>query len=139
MGNLHAMIIHHVSQMVRWVTVRLQQNRIIIDSVNQVQFAVVGPILTRLAVHQIIEHGVSLHLQSNRMRLALGGSVLRLLRRDISAFSIVSWRKPRLTAVAGERVESLRRAEAPVGMAIGDEIVGVGSIEGGSLGLKDTY
>lgn len=108
MCDLHAMVIHHIRQMICRVSIRLQQNRIIVNSINQIQLAAVGPTLSRLPIDQVVEHGVSLHLQPDHVSLALGCSIRGLLRGDVSALPIISRCQPRLASVACERVKALR-------------------------------
>jgi hypothetical protein len=121
--------------MICWVAIRLDQDRIIIYAINEVHFVVVGLILTRLAVNQIVKHGVSLDLQPNDMCLALMGPIVRLIRGNICAFTIVAWRQTCRASVAGMGIESFGGTETSVGMAIRDQIVGVRSVQGGSLRL----
>lgn len=40
-----------------------------------------------------------------------------------------------MVAVSGKRIEPVGGAEAAVCVAVGDEVVGVGAVDGGSLGL----
>ena len=61
MGDLHAMIIHDICQVVRGVSIRFDKDWVIVNTVDEIQLRVVRLILTRLAINQIIEHGVSLH------------------------------------------------------------------------------
>jgi hypothetical protein len=75
-SNLHTVVVYHVRQVICRMTIRFQQNWIIIDSINQIQFAVVGLVLSRFAINQVIEHGISFDLQTDYVCLALGGSVL---------------------------------------------------------------
>lgn len=128
MRDFHAMVIDHVRQVIRWMAIRLQQDRVIINTVDQVQFASVGLILARFPVDEIVEHRVSLHLQSDHVCLALGCAVCRLFGGDVDAFSVVSWGQSCLATVARERIKPLCGAETAVGMAVGDEVVGVGPI-----------
>lgn len=135
MGDLHEMIIHHVRQMIGRVSVGLDQNGIVIDTLDQIQL-VRRAVLARLAVHQIVEHRVSFHLQSNDMRFTLGRPLFRLLRRDLPAFPIVTGRQSSLAAMSGESVQSIGGAEAAVGVAVLDQLLRVGAVDGGSFGLK---
>jgi hypothetical protein len=74
MGDLHAMIVHHICQVVGRVSVRLEKDRVIVDSLNEIQLAV-RAVLASLAVDQVIEHGIALYLQAHDMRFALCGSI----------------------------------------------------------------
>lgn len=114
------MVINHIGQMICWMSIRLQQDRVIIYTVYQVQLAIVGLVLSSLPIDEIIEHRVSFHLQPDHMCLALGCSVCRLLGGDIGAFSVVSRGQSCLAAVARKRIESLGGAETAVGVAVGD-------------------
>lgn len=49
MGNVHKMVIHHVSKVIRWVSVGLDQDRIIPDALDHIQFAF-GAVLSCLTV-----------------------------------------------------------------------------------------
>lgn len=128
MRDFHAMVIDHIRQVVRWMTIRLQQDRVIINTIDQVQLASVGLVLARFPVDEIVEHGVSLYLQTNHMCLALGCAVGRLFGGDVGAFSVVSRGQSCLAAVARERIEPLCGTETTVGMAVRDEVIGVGPI-----------
>lgn len=122
------MVIDHIRQVVRWMAIRLQQDRVIINTIDQVQLASVGLVLARFPVDEVVEHGVSLHLQSNHMCLGLGCAVCRLFGGDAGAFSVVSRGQSCLATVARERIEPLCGAETAVGMAVRDEVIGVGPI-----------
>lgn len=102
MCDLHAMVIHHIRQMICRMSIRLQQNRVIVNSINQVQLTAVRSVLPRLAVDKIVEHGISLHLQPDHVSFALGCSIRGLLRGDVPALSIVSRCQPSLASVACE-------------------------------------
>ena len=136
MGDLHAMIIYHVRQMVGWVSVGLDQDGIIVHPLDKIQL-VWRAVLARLAVHQVIEHRVSLHLQPDDMRFALGRPLFGLVRGDLAAFSIVTCRQTSLAAMSGESVQSVGRAEAAVGVAVLDQLVCVCAVECGAFGLRE--
>jgi hypothetical protein len=75
MGNLHAMVIYHVRQVVRGVSIRLNENRIVVYTVDKIQLFVAGLVLAGFTIDQIIEHRVTLHLQSDDMCLSIGRSI----------------------------------------------------------------
>jgi len=133
--DLHAMVIHHIRQMICRVSIWLHHNGIVVNSVNQVHFTAVGFILPRLAIDQVVEHGISFHLQPDHVGFAVGCSIRRLFRGYGRAFSVISRCQTRLASVACERIEALGGAEAAIGMAVGDQFVGMGSVQSCSLGL----
>lgn len=70
------------------------------------------------------------------MRFALGRSLFRLLRGDLPAFPIVTGRQSSLAAMSGESVQSIGGAEAAVGVAVLDQLLRVGAVDGGSFRLE---
>lgn len=75
MGNLHTVIIYYISKMVGRMTVRLEQDWIIIHPIDEVKF-VDWAIVPCFAIYQIIIHRVLLNLQPNHMRFAIGCPLL---------------------------------------------------------------
>ena len=56
------------------MSIRLEHDWIIINTINQIQL-IIRAVLARLAIDQVVEHGVSVRLQPNDMRFTLGRSV----------------------------------------------------------------
>lgn len=90
-GDLHAMVVDHIGKVIGWMAVRFQQNGVIVHPLDQIQF-VGRAVLSGLAIDQIIEHRVSLHLQTNHMRLSVCCAFFGFLGGDVCAFSVVSRR-----------------------------------------------
>ena len=61
MGDLHAMIIHNICQVIRGVSIRFDKDWVIVNTVDEIQLRVVLVILAGFAINQIIEHGVFLY------------------------------------------------------------------------------
>jgi hypothetical protein len=89
MGDLHAMIVHHICQMVGRVSVGFEKDRVIVDSLNEIQL-VVRAVLSGLAIDQVIEHGIALDLQAHDMRFALCDSILGFFGGDVCTLSVVT-------------------------------------------------
>lgn len=61
-SNFHAVVIYHVGQMVRGMTVRFDQNGVIVYTVDQVQFLIIAFGLVNCSKDQISEHAVFIQL-----------------------------------------------------------------------------
>jgi hypothetical protein len=137
MGDLHAMIVHHICQMVRRVSVRFEQDGVIVDSLNEVQLTA-RAVLPGLAIDQVIEHGVALYFQAHNMRFALCGSILGFFGGDVCTLSVVTRRETGLTAMSCERVEPFWRAKTPVCVTVLDQLVGMFAVNGRPFGLQQS-
>lgn len=58
MRNLHTMIIHHIRQVIGRMTIRLEQDRVIIHSIDEIQLTT-RPILSGFAVDHVVVQRVS--------------------------------------------------------------------------------
>lgn len=90
MRNLHTMIIHHIRKMISRMSIRLDQDRIVINPINHLQFIILGLILARLAVDQVVEQRVSVRPQTNHMRFPLDCFILGFFCGYVCALTVVA-------------------------------------------------
>lgn len=58
MSDLHAMVVHHIGEMICGESIGFHEDGVIVDTINQVQLAAVGFVLARLTIYQVLEQGV---------------------------------------------------------------------------------
>lgn len=92
MSNLHVVVVHYVRQVVGRMTVRLQEDRIIVDAIDKLQLLFASSILARLAVDQILEHRVLVGLEPDHVWLSLGCPLGGFFCGDVKAGSVVAQR-----------------------------------------------
>lgn len=74
--------------------------------------------------------------QADDVRLAGGCALVRLGGGEVVAAAVVLDGEAGGLAGGGEGFEAVRAAEAAVGGAVEEELLGVGAVEGGAFGLE---
>jgi hypothetical protein len=105
MSDLHVVVIHDIGQVICWITVGLQQNGIVINTIHCLEEL----LLTILVLpcrpkHEIFEFRVLVCFQPDNMCFSLCRPFFRFFSRYVNALAIVSERKTGLIALSGKGV-----------------------------------
>lgn len=103
MGDLHVVVIHDIGQVICWVTIRLQQNGIIINTIHRLEKLLLTIlVLSCRPKNEIFELRIIVCFQPDNMCFSLCRPFFCLFGRYVNALAIVSERKAGLVALSGK-------------------------------------
>ena len=105
MSYLHVVVIHDIGQVICWITIGLQQNGIVINTVHRLEELLLTVlVLPCRSKYEIFEFWVLVRFQPDNMCFSLCHPFFYVFGRYVNALAIVSELKAGFVALSGKGV-----------------------------------